>query len=244
MISIICPVTNNEILKMLLNSIKKQDYTNYELIILDSKELNFKSASQTLNYGVSKASGDILLFCHQDIEFLKTNALSKIVEYSSKYDFGIAGVAGRKASDDGCFTSVIMGKDRIAGGKYYLNEIVETDTLDECMFIIKKNKFNGFEDLGDTWHFYSVEYSLRCKKNRQKVLLFPIHIYHLSPGYSLNYNYYDTLYKVGKKYKKDFNIIASPCCYVKNDAFLYFRCLYKKMKLFLKKILKIGVNNK
>ena len=64
MISIICPVTNNEILKMLLNSIKKQDYTNYELIILDSKELNFKSASQTLNYGVSKASGDILLFCH------------------------------------------------------------------------------------------------------------------------------------------------------------------------------------
>ena len=90
MISIICPVTNNEILKMLLNSIKKQDYTNYELIILDSKELNFKSASQTLNYGVSKASGDILLFCHQDIEFLETNALSKIVEYSSKYDFGIA----------------------------------------------------------------------------------------------------------------------------------------------------------
>lgn len=68
----------------------------------------------------------------------RNKCIIKIVEYSSKYDFGIAGVAGRKASDDGCFTSVIMGKDRIAGGKYYLNEIVETDTLDECMFIIKK----------------------------------------------------------------------------------------------------------
>ena len=45
MISIICPVNNYNILKMLTDSLNKQTIKDYELILIDSKKMGFKSAA-------------------------------------------------------------------------------------------------------------------------------------------------------------------------------------------------------
>lgn len=238
MISIICPFNNKNILQMLLESLKNQDYNNYELILVDTIKEGFKSAAAALNYGSSKANGDILLFVHQDVELLENNILSKIEEYCHNYEFGIAGVAGKKVEDEGCMTSVVVGKNRKPGGKFITTKVTKTQTLDECMFIIKKDKFRGFTDYGNTWHFYSVDYSLMCIENNEDVLLLPLKIYHLSPGYSMNYNYYDTLKKVAKK-RNTIKVIATTCGTFKNNSFLPLKCLYYKFKLFVKRLLKI-----
>lgn len=238
MISIICPYNNEEVLKMLIKSLKIQDYMDYELILVNAKEKGFESAAESLNYGASISKGDILVFTHQDIELLDKSILSKIVEYCNANDFGIAGVAGKKADEKYCMTSVLVGKNRKPGGKYITTCICETQTLDECFFIIKKDEFKGFTDYGKTWHFYAVDYSLQSLNNGKKVLLFPLDIYHLSPGFSLNYNYYDTLKKVGKNYK-NIRVIATTCGTFKNNAFLGFKCFYYKIKLFLKILLKV-----
>lgn len=237
MISIICACNNEKILNEMLNkSLKKQNYKDYELIVIDAQKHGFNSASETLNYGASIANGEILVFIHQDIEFIYDNALEKIVEYCKDNEFAIAGLCGIDDTGEyNIYSSVTIGKThRQAGTK--INSIMNVYALDECCLIIKKEKFKKFEDFGKTWHFYAVEYCMRAKKQNENVLLFPIEMYHLSPGWSLDYSYFNTLIKVAKRYPDEKKI--KTCMGVfKNNYFLSIYCMYRKLKIFIKKIL-------
>ena len=93
-LSFICATNDKKTLnEMLISSLKKQINQDFELILVDAKELGFKSAAETLNYGASLANGKYLCFAHQDIEFVDMDAIDKIINYFNTYDFGIAGVA-------------------------------------------------------------------------------------------------------------------------------------------------------
>lgn len=234
MISVICACNNQEILnKMLIPSLKKQSITNWELIVINTKEEGLTSASAALNSGADRSSGDILLFAHQDIEFLQTDILERIEKYSSDYEFGVGGVAGRALSEPYVYSSVIHGKEREPAG-IKITEPRSTDSLDECIFFMKKESFKRFDDLGDTWHFYAVEYSQRCKLNGEKVMLFPLEIYHLSPGWSLNNSYWKTLKLVAKKYKGKLKYIITTMGIFRNDASLPLHIAYRKLKMRIK----------
>lgn len=244
MISIICASNNRNILhKMLLASLCNQTYKDYEVIIVDAKEMGFKSASDTLNYGASKAKGDILLFVHQDVELIDDTLLQSIVEFDNSHEYGIAGVCGVVGTGEyKVYSSVLMGRDRIQSG--IKNEkIREIYVLDECLFFINKNKFIGFDNNGDTWHFYAVDYCIKCHKKNKKVMLIPNPIYHLSPGWSLDYSYFDTLLRIGKK-NTDLKQIKTCMGIFNNNKFLIIYCLYRKFKIFLKKILGIEKKQK
>jgi len=236
-VSIICAYNNKTILNdMLLASVKQQNYDNYELILIDTEEKQFLSASEALNYGASESSGDILVFIHQDITLTGNDWLSKMVAFSEDNDYGIAGVAGtdKKSKKFQVISTVKMGENRVNAVKYF-KKITEAATLDECVLIIKKKSFLKFDNYGNTWHFYGVEYSLRMQENGEKVVLFPLDIYHLSSGYSLNYNYFDTLKIVAKKHK-DFKIIKTTMGYFKNTWILKYQIIYRKAKLFFKSL--------
>ena len=238
MISIICSYTNKDLMeKMLIKSLKEQTITDYEIITIDSKKMGFNSAAQTLNYGASISNGDLLLFVHQDIEFIDVDALQKIRKYSDSYEYGIAGVAGVshfKNQKFHVYSSVFQGLDKKIAG-IYNDAVNEVETLDECLLIIKKKKFKKFIDYG-SWHFYGVEYSLRTIDNGEKVLLFPINIYHLSPGWSLNNSYWETLKKVAKKNKNRKYIPTTMGIFI-NNIFLNFQICIKKVKRKIKSIL-------
>lgn len=234
MISIICAVNDELLFKtMLLASLKRQTYQHYEIIKLNSVELGFKSAAKTLNYGANVAKGDILVFIHQDIEFIKDDGLEKLNDYATSLEFGIAGVAGI-ITGDRVYSSVTMDYNhRHAGLKNA--DVKEVDSLDECMLIVKKKNFKGFYDY-DSWHFYGVEYSLRCIREKEKVIIRPIDIYHLSPGWSLNKSYWKTLKMVAKNFR-DFKIIPTTMGQFKNNHLLVFKVMYRRLKILVKKFL-------
>ena len=237
MISIICPVTDNQVYQsMLVESLKRQTYKEYEIISLNSKELGFDNAADTLNYGASISKGNILIFIHQDIELIDQALLEKIDNYCTLYDFAIAGVCGVEGTGNYRVTSsVTIGPTHRQAGRKLLS-VEESYVLDECLLFVKKENFVSFDFIGSTWHFYAVDYCLRAHKQGYKVLVFPLEIYHLSPGWSLNYDYFNRLQDIGKKYK-ELPYICTCMGVFKNNWTLPFYCGYRKFKLFVKDML-------
>lgn len=236
MISIICACNNEDLFNnMLVASIKKQNYKDFEIIKVDAKKQGFKSASEALNYGASTSKGDLLIFVHQDVELVDELFFEKLVEICKSLDFGVAGVAGMLEKENKVYSSVTMDKDKRQAVIKNTN-IMEVDSLDECLLIIKKDNFKGFSEY-KSWHFYAVEYSLRCKRNNEKIFIFPLDIYHLSPGWSLNESYWKTLKLVAKDFK-DFKIIPTTMGCYKNNAFLSLYIFNKKIRQSLKKLIR------
>ena len=116
-ISIVVPTYNRKnLLVKTINYLAGLNYHSYEIIIVDQsgqyseapKSFNqindnkiryFKVSEQGLpearNYGISKASGEIILFCDDDIIPSQNLVIAHIKNYN---DPSIAGVAGRIAS--------------------------------------------------------------------------------------------------------------------------------------------------
>lgn len=232
MISIICACNDDAVFdRMLMSSLKKQTYTDYEVIKLDSVALGLKGAANTLNYGADIANGDILVFIHQDIELSDRYCLQKINEYAVALKFGIAGVAGVKTGDKSVYSSVTMDVDHRQAG-LRITEVKEAEVLDECLLIVRKADFKGFRDY-NSWHFYAVEYSLRCLRQDEKVLVLPLDVYHLSPGWSLNDSYWDTLKRVAKDFK-DFKVIPTTMGQYNNNSLLSLEILLRKLRAKIK----------
>lgn len=234
-VSFICPTNNLDVLnKHLISSLSKQNNQDYELIVVNTNLLNIKSANEALNYGASNATGRLLVFVHHDVELQDTFFIDRLLSFCDECDFGIAGVAGI-VDIDGKFevySSVVQGPNKEQVG-HANDSIKECITIDECLMIVKADAFSGFDFLRNTWHFYGVDYSLKCHNNGVKVLLFPLNIYHVSPGWSLNRDYFDTLYFVGKKYR-NYRVIPTTIGLFKNGLFLGIYCFLKKLQLSLK----------
>ena len=235
MVSIVCPCNNIDILNKILKlSLEKQINQDYELIIVDSKEKGFDSAADALNYGASLAKGKYLVFAHQDISFIENDAIDKIIYYLDNYECGFAGVAGPSDKNNYIVSSsVFHGSNHIQVG-VKIKDVTEAYSVDECLMFCLKDKFKKFIKYGNTWHLYGVEYSNRCIIEKEKVFLFPIEIYHLSPGTSMNKMYYITLKKYAKK-NKNVKIIRTCFGYFKNNCFISFVCNYRIFKMFIKK---------
>lgn len=200
-ISVICPWTDDRVRKELLEaSLDRQTFRDFELIPLNNRELGMDRASAVLNEGVRRARGEMLVFAHQDVELLDPDFLGRLWEYGRAYDFGIGGVAGPVDGMETVWASVVQGEKREQVG-VKLEVPREADSCDECLFFIKKKGFMGFADLGATWHFYAVEYSLHCRTEGKKVMLFPLPVYHASPGWSIDEGYWRTLDRVAERYR-------------------------------------------
>ena len=66
MISVVCVYNNEAILKVaLLRSLQSHTAT-FEPILLDNRDSRYKSAAQALNEGARRATGDFIMFVHQD----------------------------------------------------------------------------------------------------------------------------------------------------------------------------------
>lgn len=93
-ISLICVYNKPDMYKnVLIGSLKKIKAENIEVIGVNSVKEKFTSASAALNHGVKLSHGDILLFVHQDIEFLNPEGLSAMVEAVRKTKTGEIGRA-------------------------------------------------------------------------------------------------------------------------------------------------------
>lgn len=202
MISIICANNNDDVLNNnLIKTLNEQTYNDYELIIVDTTKKKYEGATDALNYGASKAKGDYLLFCHNDINFLDKNSLKDIVDNIDS-DAGIIGVAGINDKNH-LLGNILDGPDKKPIGES-IQKPINVFSIDEVLFIIKRDFYlNHPLNLNNkTWHLYAVEYSLEMHEMNKKVKIIPARIYHKSNGLSLNRSYFVYLKQIIKKYKK------------------------------------------
>lgn len=210
MISIVCATNNKKILEeQLEKSLKKQSYKDYELIIIDTNKNKFKSAADALNSCIDKVSGEYILFTHHDVIMRNNDDLENIAKNIKKLgDFGIAGVIGRDIY--GNFVgNITNGEPEVKVSNENIKNPHEVQTLDEVIFIIKKENFIKYPlDISNkTWHLYAVEYCLKMEQLNKKIFVIPSEIYHKSAGASMNKSYYDELKRICEIYRKDIKVI-------------------------------------
>lgn len=171
----------------------------------------FKSAAEAFNYGGENAKGKYIIFVHQDIDLCSDTFLNDLKRtLDSIPNIGIVGVAGKSKLSRFIISNIKEGIPPKSVGKILINEPVEVQTLDECLFIIPQNLFNSLkfdEEVCSGWHLYAVDYSLSVKEKGLNVYVVPAYIHHKSAGESLSNEYYSILEKLMDKHKRKYKMI-------------------------------------
>ncbi len=211
MISVICVYNNRATLDTcLLKSINAQT-ADHELILLDNRGGEFKSAAEALNSGGRDAKGELLMFVHQDV-LLPTADWLKNVEsgVNQLSNLGIAGVAGARELKRCVVTNLKQGDPPRPAGNVQIDRPEKVQTLDECLILIPKSVFEKLEfdeETCDDWHLYAVDYSLSARRQGYDVYVIPDCVYHRSSGDSMSDGFYRVLNKVLVKHRNAYPVI-------------------------------------
>ncbi len=197
----------------MLCSVKGQAGVDVDCVMIDNRQKAFNSAAAALNYGAAKAKGDVLVFLHQDIEFLSDAALEQIYDFAVKNKnviFGAAGVKSRKEDASGkIFTSMYAGEDKVKNSS--LDNATECFTLDECLIACYKDCMKNIafdEKTCDGWHLYGADLCLQAGLDPDlKVMVIPMdYVWHKSNG-NADKSYHLTQNKLADKYKGKYRVI-------------------------------------
>ena len=213
-ISLITVYNNKPLLDEMLASAKLQKNVDIDYVMIDNRNNTFSSAASALNYGTSKAQGEVLVFLHQDIEFLSEKALETIYDFATERKnvvFGAAGVKRclKRPSGIDILSSMYANNDK---SKYNsLDQPTDCFTLDECLIACHKDCMNDLsfdEKVCDGWHLYGADFCLQAGLNPDlKVMVIPMdYVWHKSNG-NADKSYRDTQDKLAKKYKGKYKII-------------------------------------
>jgi hypothetical protein len=228
MISIVCIYNNRETLdKYLMKSLQSQN-TAYEFIGVDNRAFAYVSAASGLNEGAKSATGDYIMFVHQDVIIPSRDWLGLVEKrLNTLSGLGIAGVAGRKRGS-GVISNIYHCDPPTEVGPDHIKTSLKVETVDECLVLVPRHIFEKIrfdEKVCDDWHLYAVDFCLECLSCGLNVYVIPDMVYHVSSGstkwgYGLkdlvtcnvySPGYYKSLRKVLKKYRKRFDVIHTTC---------------------------------
>jgi Glycosyltransferase like family len=223
MISVICAYNDDRILQNVLLAGLSEQKAVFELITIDNRRNRFESAAEALNYGGKRATGDYLLFVHQDVELCSDSWLGSTEDILDGLpNLGVAGVAGVSESGSTLLeryrNNIKVGPEAATWG----NPIQEPElvqTLDECLVIIPKSVFDIIqfdEAVCKHWHLYAADYCLSIKVKGFDVYAIPKLVYHGIKTASRTYvssrdEYYDTLRPLINKHKNKYKWIHTSC---------------------------------
>ena len=220
-ISLICVYNNEKQLKEQLTESLKLQIGDIETVLMDSKKLGFKSASEALNYGAETAKGDVLIFSHQDIYIKEVDGIEKLALAIEGVEIGdIVGTQGVREKSKVYYSNLTAGKEfNPSIVKDYNEELIEVSCVDEGLFGMKKETWvqhHFDESLCDNWHLYAVEQALNARKNGHKVWVYPVQMHHFSFG-TISLSYMNGLKKLCGIYRKNFKYIWTTCYKVKTS---------------------------
>lgn len=227
-ISLICVYNSEEQLNnQLLASPALRDLS-IEKIILNNNKYKFKSAAEALNYGAALATGDILIFSHQDIYIKDTDGIVDFAEKVAELRAGdIVGTQGVMDKSKVYYSNLTAGEqlDKSIINDYP-NNLIEVSCVDEGFFGMKKETWENHhfnECLCSDWHLYAVEQALYARKNNNNVYVYPIQLHHFSFG-TISLSYMNCLRKLCEEYRDDFKYIWTTC-YKVNTSKWYINTL-------------------
>ena len=211
-ISLISVYNKPEILSDMVKSAEKQKNVCLDFVLIDNTKMTYSSAAKALNYGVKKSVGDVLVFLHQDIEFMSEFVLEYIFDYAVKNKntvFGAAGVAqkGTEKYEAGLLSTMWVSQDKRIDS---ITKPEKVFTLDECLIACHKDCFEKIrfdEELCDGWHLYGADLCLQAQDFAGfNVEVVPLDVWHKSPG-NADKSYFITQNRLAKKYKKYHKVI-------------------------------------
>ncbi len=213
LVSLITVYNNERLVEEMKASASLQTGVEIDFVMLDNRSRRYKSASEALNDGVSKAKGDVFVFLHQDIEFLSSGTLEYIYDYAvsnKEVIFGAAGVKQRTTSNSETLllSAMYAGPDK---HKYDLiSEPCDAFTLDECLIACHSscmNKLRFDEKICDGWHLYGADLCLQALAYAGfKVQAVPLDCWHKSNGCA-DKAYFECQSRLAKKYRSYYKII-------------------------------------
>ncbi|MBR0189008.1 MAG: glycosyltransferase, partial [Clostridia bacterium] len=215
-----------------------------EKIILDNRgNKSYVSAASALNDGSEKATGDILIFMHQDVYLWDTTAIRRVAEYLKDNEKIILGAAGIAEQDGQNHYDIFMDKEKRkyawgTGGKP-----LSAITLDECFIAMRKTLWQELkfdEKTCNDWHFYGADICYANSLKGNKNVIFPLEIFHDSFGTPSGTGFYNSALSIAKKYNGKILRIQTTCFNAKcseRGVKRYFKP--RRLRNFFKKILRI-----
>lgn len=236
-LSIVCCYNNKKLYNNLKKDIDKQS-VKVDLIGIDNCNNKFSSCSSAYNSVIKSLKTKYVLFLHQDIVFLQTNNLEKILSYLKKInDYDLLGLVGSKKGETFVSTNVYVGDTNHFGGSNRVFEIERTETLDECIFGGYTKCFSKYpfdEKICDNWHLYAVERCLAALVRGDNVFVCDVSVLHLSSG-NVDINFDKSFVKLCRKYHNIFREIRTPCAISKTSNLnLWFWKCKSKLKRRIK----------
>lgn len=243
MFSIICIYNDRAKLnKYLINSLEKQNFQNYELLLMDnSNNQKYLSAVNAIEEAINEAKREYLMIVHQDVVFESQTTLGELAKYiQSVSDLGVAGIAGApyRGLNNSTFFCIKQGVNKEYASNNRPNQIEECQTVDECLFFVPRKLVDTikFTHYGNVWHLYAVDYCLNVLKQGYKVVVLPIKsVYHVSPGDSLDKTYYYVLRDVIQKHGEEYELIHTTMgTWRKKRGFLKIKVSVLRIRCFLR----------
>ncbi len=235
-ISLITVYNDKRKLETMINTSKQQLNVDIDYVLIDNSQRNFSSASSALNTGILKSKTDVLVFLHQDIEFLEANVLEKIYDFALKNKNIIFGAAGVQDKNNNKNPKLLSAMAEGENYKRYdtLKKPEKVFTLDECLIACHRNCISRVrfdEQVCDGWHLYGADLCLQAVVDDElDVMALPMNICHKSHG-NADDSYFITQKKVGRKYKKYFKFINTTNGYVYTNLIMQiFQSIYRKIK--------------
>ncbi|MFA5023422.1 MAG: glycosyltransferase family 2 protein [Patescibacteria group bacterium] len=187
----------------------------YEIVPIYNMN-NQYSASQALNIGISKARGNVVVLCHQDVLFYEKwidmlfDRISEIEKTNKKW--GVLGTAGINQNDD-TIGVVHNMKGKIQWQSTKSAKVYLSQTLDEHCMVIRKNSGLKFDEKTfDGFHFYGADIALSAldKGMLNYGILCPL--VHESSGslFSGKDEFMRLLNALSKKWQNKFKLIRTP----------------------------------
>ncbi|RKY06237.1 MAG: hypothetical protein DRP56_07790, partial [Planctomycetota bacterium] len=217
-----------------------------ELIAIENTSNQF-SIPDALNQGIAKATGRILVCCHQDIEFPKgwisklSNQITEIEESGPKW--GVLGTFG--IGTDGVPVGNIIDR----GIQYKSDNLpCRGQSLDEHCLILKKSNGLKFDEQLGGYHLYGADICLQAQTLSLSNYAIDACLYHNSAaGNKLNESFYQSRDAFVRKWKRNhcpLAVVQTTCTIVQVKSGIASRIKYKYIKQRMRKIREKTENSK
>lgn len=224
---ICCHNNNEELNSMLLPSFSMLDKSTCNIILINAFKEGYKSAAEAYNKTIEKRKdeiGDILIFCHQDIAFDNITFLQNIISELTENPNQIIGFAGINTYGS-VLSNLQYQESKQFITKNQTKEKTQVISLDECCFATSKTVYQKLkfdEYVCSHWHLYAVELCCNARRNGIPSYVMPDVIYHKknNSGMYTDKYFLKSLWKLAKKYRKDFDRIYTPCYICSTNRFI------------------------
>ena len=201
MISVIICSVNQALAAQVKRNIDTTIGVPWELILMDNSVMG-KGITEVYNLGGARATGDILCFVHEDVNFTTNGWGKKIMAYFNvDSSLGLVGVAGAKyksktlsgwstgIADFDCCNILHIDKkgkeQRIYSNPENAKGLSCTVTVDGVFICARKTvwediKFNEADLKG--FHLYDLDFSFRASLKHKVAVSYEIDLVHLTEG--------------------------------------------------------------